>query len=392
MVSIAQAENTMTSWCRFDYFNSTRTLDDRIGASSAEAGINGTYDIKSNDKFIFDINIRKELPDDSNKIRVVEGNWQHQGNRLDWFVGQQKISWGKADGINPTDFFTPHDYTVLQPFEEDQRLSILAVRADMVMDAYDNQILSLVVQPNFIESQIPMPKDLNIPERSPDKGIPQVGLRWSATGKNFDWSLCAFHGVLNTPLFSYDPTANSETSLIKHYAELFAVGADIARNFGRLGFRAEIAWLDPKVNEELQGIEPYAFLVAGVDRGEDDWNINWQLIVRYTPGFKNDESVNPMESEAAQQNAVNFGQQHGEQFGFTSRISANWLHQTLQAELLVIHYFRPESTMLRPMLNYEITDTDIVTIGCESYRGPDDSLYGQLDKNSTFFFEYKHYF
>ena len=389
-ITSARAEDSLTRWVTAEYFSSTRSLDEQEGAGSFTAGMKYVFDANPADTITFDGSLRQELPDDSTHFTLVEADWQHRGKRVDLWVGQQKISWGKADGINPTDFFTPHDYTVLLPLEEDQRLSVPALRADIILD--NGQTLSLIAQMFFVESEIPAPADLAIAERNPDSDWPQVGLRWSSTGPSWDWSISAYQGILNMPVLSIEILAEEDPMLLYHYPELTAFGADIARNFGKFGFRAEAAWLVPKEEQGLLAIKPYGFLVAGFDRGEDDWNVNIQVLARYTPDRPDKASANPVVAAVERQNAINFGQLNREQFGLTCRLAANWLNQTVQAELFVIHYFDPNTTVLRPLAMYALSDFDKVTAGGEYYHGPSDSFYGQLEENSTFFIEYKHFF
>jgi hypothetical protein len=376
----------LSGWWRVDAFSSTRTLDDRDGAASAELGLKYSRDLGAEDRLRFEGSLVRDLRDHQSRGRLTDAYWQRRGDKIDWRIGQQKVTWGKADGINPTDFFTPHDYTTLQPFEEDQRRSIPALRADIA--ASEGHSLSVVLSPDFTAERQPMPRDLSIIERQPN-GLhrPQLGLRWSSTSETLDWSVSAFRGFLNAPLL------DAEGGQFFHqYAKLSAVGADMARNFGRWGMRAEAAWLQPKTEPGTQGIRPFAHLVAGVDHGEDDWNINVQALLRYTPDFDQQTTADPLEAAAAQQNAINFGQLKRRQFGAMSRIAANWFNQTLQGEVLVIHYADPGNTLLRPLLTYALSDTRKLTLGAELYDGPAASFFGQLKRNQTVFFEYRDFF
>ena len=70
-----------------------------------------------------------------------------------WILARLKGSDGL--GANPTDFFTPHDYTIVQPHDEDQRLSVIALRVDVPLG--DAHSLSLVVQPYFTTTRYPLP-------------------------------------------------------------------------------------------------------------------------------------------------------------------------------------------------------------------------------------------
>jgi hypothetical protein len=381
----ATAVTDVAAWARLDYFSSTRTLDDRHGAGSMELGGKFAQNLGEKDQFRFEGNALRNVRGEGGRIRLVDAYWKHRNGPLDLWFGMQKISWGKADGLNPTDFFTPHDYTVLQPFEADQRLSIPALRTDWTVR--EGQRLSFVVSPNFTAERQPQPRNVLIAERQPN-GLhrPQIGVRWSSTGETLDWSLSAFRGYLNSPLMGAD-----SSGLFHHYARLNGLGADMAHNFGRLGFRAELAWLDPGA-DGAQGIRRQFYLVSGIDHGTDRWNINLQQVVRYTPGWQPISAGNALDATAQLQNAVNFGQLHRIQPGFTSRLSGNWFNQTLQAEILVIGYFRPNNALIRPLVTYAIDDINRITVGGEYYFGPTASFFGQLNANRTVFVEYQHFF
>ncbi len=55
------------------------------------------------------------------RTRLIEGYAAVHFARADLHLGKQIIAWGRADGINPTDNVSPCDFTLLLPFEDDQR-------------------------------------------------------------------------------------------------------------------------------------------------------------------------------------------------------------------------------------------------------------------------------
>jgi hypothetical protein len=396
IASISRAdEGKASTWMRLDGFSSTRMLDDTVGTGSISFGIKDSYDLGSSDRLKLDGGVLVEPRGDHGDVRVAEALWQHSGSWLDWRIGQQRINWGKADGINPTDFFTPRDFTVLQPMEADQRLSVPVVRVDAALA--EGMTLSLVGQPVFIESRVPAPPGIAVTTRAPDGFAPQAGLRLSATGDEIDWSICAFHGYLKVPLLDAEIAAGMPAFFF-HYPKLDAAGADIAHNFGKWGFRAEAAWLEPSSEDGRSSIRHHGFLVTGVDRGGEDWNVNVQAVARYTPGAGGDPPPDPADPAAqlaatvANQNEVNYGQLHRVQFGFTSRLARSWLQQTLQAELLVVGYFQPATLFIRPLVAYALNDAERITLGGEYYLGPDASFFGQFKRNRTAFVEYQHFF
>jgi hypothetical protein len=385
-----------STWVRLDGFSSSRSLDDEMGDGSISLGLKDSYDLGSSDRLRFEGQVRVDQRGDRGDVPIAEALWQHSGSWLDLRIGQQRIAWGKADGLNPTDFFTPHDLTALQPFEADQRRSIPAVRADAAIA--DDLTLSLVFQPLFVETRLPTPPGVMTTTRDPD-GVKQaqVGLRLSSTTEALDWSVSAFHGYVKVPLLAYEP-GPSGTALFFHYPMLDGVGADIAHNFGAFGFRAEAAWLEPHSEHGWSSIRHQGYMVAGVDRGGDDWNVNVQAVGRFTPGVHAEAPADPADPLAslaaavASQNAVNYGQAHTVQLGFTSRLARSWRQQTLNAELLAVGYFQPATFLLRPMVGYAVTDASRLTVGGEYYLGRDDSFFGQFKKNHTAFVEYQHFF
>ena len=390
----ARADDKTTTWVRLDGFSSSRSLDDKMGDGSISLGLKDGYDLGPSDRLRFEGQVVVDPRGDHGDVPITEALWQHSGSWLDLRIGQQRIAWGKADGINPTDFFTPHHFTMLQPFEADQRRSVAAVRADALVA--EGMTLSLVFQPLFVETRLPMPPGAMATMRDPD-GVrqAQVGLRLSSTSDAVDWSVSAFHGYVKLPLLAYEPTSGS---LFFHYPMLDAAGADIAHNFGAFGFRAEAAWLEPHSEHGWSSVRHHGFMVAGVDRGGDDWNANVQAVARFTPGTRGEPPADPADPLApftalvASQNAINYGQAHTVQLGFTSRLARSWLQQTLNAELLVLGYFQPATFLVRPMVGYAVTDASRLTVGGEYYTGPDDSFFGQFKKNRTAFVEYQHFF
>jgi hypothetical protein len=273
--------------------------------------------------------------------------------------------------------------------ETDQRLSVPAARADLALA--DGLTLSLVAQPFFISSQLPAPVGVPLTSRTPGDFSPQVGARLSSAGANLDWSVSVFHGYLKLPLVGAEVIAG-QPALFYYYPKLDAAGADFAHNFGQWGFRAEAAWLEPHDEDGMTGIRRQGFLVAGVDRGGEDWNVNLQAIARYTPGGPAAAPADPLGAMVTTLNEINYGQLHSYQLGFTSRLARSWLQQTLQAEILVIGYVQPNTLLARPMVSYAVSDATRLAVGGEYYLGSDASYFGQFKKNRTAFVEFQRFF
>ncbi len=374
---------------RFSWFGSSRDLND-VGGIPV---LTGEFELKQSigDDQRIEFKARASAEDVSGdvrtRLRVDNAYWFLRTERVDLRLGQQRIRWGKADGINPTDFFTPSDYRVLLPLEDDRYRSVPAVRADLHLN--DTDSLSLVAEPGFTPTRIPWPEPSPVNVRDDEPSGWQVGARWLHTGEQLDWSASVFQGYSTLPLLHFDDAASmAAPSFVRHYAAIRAVGADVARNFGQYGFRAEVAYTRPYDADGRQSVQPGYFLVAGVDRSFDAWNFNVQGLVRYTPDVRDAAlEPSPLRAWAALQNAIVHGQQRRVAYGMTARIVADWLNDTLQTEVLGVANFSPGNWFVRPLVTYAVSDRIKLRVGAEYYAGPDDSYFGALKRNRTAFVE-----
>jgi hypothetical protein len=391
------SNTTLTGSLRLLYFSSSRDLNDVADVLGTSAEFELQHTDGDNQWFELEGRLLSEdlIRRSSHEVRLRNAYWRIRWDRIDLRVGQQQIRWGKADGINPTDFFTPIDFAVLLPLEDDQYRSVPAVRNDVYLN--DTDSLSLVVEPDFTRSRLPEPKPapVSIMDDEPSGwSTPQVGLRWSHTGENLDWSLSAFHGFSTLPLLDYAGAAAEGTpQYSRYYAAADGFGLDVARNFGKLGFRAELAYTSLDT-EGRQGASSNYFLVSGIDRSfGSDANINLQALVRYAPDFRSAFAFsNPQQQLAAVQNAIVYNQQDQFTYGMTARVVIDWLHRTLQTELLAVTSFDPTNAIVKPLVTYAVSDQRKIRFGAEYYSGPDLSWFGSLKANRTIFVELQQFF
>ncbi len=380
---------------RLDYFRSSKDLDDRTDflGGTAQLKLLPTFSSAVDGK----VEARVTNPDigdgggaDSTLLEAyLTAHFAHADLRL----GKQIVAWGRADGVNPTDNLTPHDFKVLLPFEEDQRFGLTALKLDYyVTPEYTFTFFSA---PLSEPAKFPRPTGLGEAlEKRPAHGV--FALKLNKTGGALDWSLSYFRGYSSLPdarLLGFGPAG---PMLELHYDKIDVVGADFARNFGRYGVRGELAYIstgdrdgrDPAVKN------PFLFYVLGVDRTFfENLNINLQLVGRRVHRFTDPETLtNPIERQIAIQNAITDGQQDRASYGLSSRISNKWLHDTLEAEILVFANFTRHNHFIRPMLTYAFTDHVKGTVGAEYYTGADETFFGQLKRNRGAFAELRYGF
>jgi hypothetical protein len=393
-------DTALSGSARLSYFSSSRDLNNLDDVAVASAEIDIRHALSEDQRLEVETRILGEDLTREGRTRAdwISAYWFIRSAHMDLRIGQQKIRWGKADGINPTDFFTPIDYTILLPLEDDRYLSVPAVRADLHVS--DTGTLSAVIEPDFTPSRVPWPKPTPVVVRDDEpsgREHPQLGLRWLHTGEQLDWSVSAFHGFATLPLLDFDGfAADGSANYVRHYSAIDAIGADVARNFGKVGFRAEIAYTKPRRGEGDEGrqrAQSSYFLVAGIDRSFDEWNINVQALLRHTPDYDKTVSfAGSQEQWAAIQNAIVHGQQERFMYGMTARLVADWLHDTMQTELLMVTNFSPTNSFIRPLVTYAVSDQRKIRFGAEYYSGPQLSYFGSLKPNRTVFLEFQQFY
>jgi hypothetical protein len=398
-LSLARADENdlgLTGALRLDYYRSSRTFDDErdlVGgtlqlkaAPALAAGVDGRLSLRLTDPAIG--------KGGAARGRLIEGFVTLHGDRTEFRLGRQIVAWGRADGINPTDNLTPRDYTVLLPFEDDQRFGTDSARVDFA--ASQEHTLSLFATPFFEPSRIPQPRSATFLERRPRETLSdgQFGVRLDKVGEGLDWSVSYFRG--NSLLPTLRPAPPGVADGIKTYDRVSVLGADFARNFGRFGFRGEMAYLR---SADSAGTDPFAknpqvYAVLGVDRTFlDNLNLNVQVFQRRVRAHRGlDLLSDDAQRTFALQSALLAGQRDRVNAGITLRLSNKWLNETLEAEIFLIRNSTRRDLYLRPLLTYALSDQWKGTIGIEYFHGAPDTQLGSQVANRGAFMELRYSF
>jgi hypothetical protein len=384
---------------RANYFRSSKNLD---GATDFPGA---TFELKAfpslTDKIDGKLEVRATNASvgegAETRVRLLEGYATVHFAEADLHVGKQIVAWGRADGINPTDNLTPRDYTVMLPFENDQRFGTTAVKFDAFVSP--EHTVTLFASPFFQPSQIPLPSaGQTVIENRPAHSLSNTsaGAKLNKVGEGFDWSVSYFRGFSLLPnVRRIDSPLNTPT-LELDYGRISAFGADIARNYGRFGFRGEVVYVD---TADDAGTDPqvkngYLYWIAGVDRTFfENLNVNLQFFQRRVRNYTNPEHIPDAASRAiALENAILDGQRDAISNGISFRVSNQWLHETLEVELFAAVNFTRNDSFLRPLVTYAFSDRWKGTVGAEIYRGPSNTQYGSLKPNRGAFAELRYGF
>jgi len=382
-IAVAQP---MTGAIRTDFYQSSRTFDNSQGFLGV------TFQAEALPKFSDRVDGKISLragasgPERNGASRsdFIEAYATVHSDRADLRIGKQIVPWGRADGINPTDNLTPRDYAVQLPLEEDQRFGVFGAKLDVMLTAHGT--LSVFAAPRFVPARLPWPQDANPPQDRPTHAV-QTGVRYNVVDEGLDWSVSYFRGNAHIP--------GLQPSGVLTYDRIRVLGADVARNFGRFGVRAEAAYTQ---TDDSDGRDPFTrnpqlYWVAGVDRTFfDNLNINLQLFRRTVFAYRTLPTAPPEAAAAALQSAILFGQRDRINNGFTFRVSDKWFNDTLGAEVLCIANTTRHDFYLRPLVTYAFTDDWKGMVGAEYFSGRYDTQFGSQKANRGVFAEVRRSF
>ncbi len=413
-----------------DYFSSNHDIDDREHFPGLNLVLKQRLTVASGVRWVAEARVLAQqvghehedathwLPrsvrySDEVTSELREGYVEVARSRWELRLGRQIIPWGRADEINPTDVISPKNYTLLLPEgQPGYREGVNALRIDTFLPGRLRAIGVYV--PFFEQSIIPLsdpPPGVTLDERLPPIRLANgsAGIKLDRSGGDVDASLSYYYGYNLVPEVQVDHvTADPSTGALAGSASLrhqrqHMIGADFATSRGRYGYRGEVAWVHTSNphGRRVDEITPYLAYVFGVER---NFGESTSLIVQYVGRFV-PERVDPEQALAnpdpvlaranflASRATMVIGQQLDTvQNGWSVRFDKKFWNDTLDCELLGLHYFERNDFFLRPRITYDWTDSVKTAVGGEIFQGPKNSTFGRVEKNTGAFVEVKYSF
>lgn len=323
-------------------------------------------------------------------------------------VGRQIIVWGRADEINPTDVLSPKNFLLLLPDGQSAyRFGTTALKVDYFArrDIRATAVWLPMTSPSIIPLSEP-PPGVRVGSRPPairlENGI--AGLKIDRSGGDIDASLSYAYGYNLLPEVRLTEfRANPDTGDFRANVELtnarqHMIGVDFATARGRLGWRGEVAYLhtgNPN-GRRLDGVTPSLTYVLGVERSFPgvvsvivQYVGRW-VLARVDPRRALDDpdpAYGQARFLAARETFIINQQLDTVQNGWSLRIDKKFWNDTLDCELLGLHYFERNDFFLRPRVTYDLADGWRVGVGGEVFGGPQVSFFGRVKQNSGAFVE-----
>ena len=178
--------------------------------------------------------------------------------------------------------------------------------------------------------------------------------------------------------------------------EILVYGGDFAATWQSWGFRGEIAYTDHRDEARFPlGTAPHdnVFAVLGVEHEVlGDSTLLIQGLLRHVFDHVPARTVPGALRGIAVANDTIYRQFDETQVGMTASLVSRFRNDTLKTELAGAVYFDSWDFVLRPRLEYAITDQWRLLGVLELYRGPAQSNFGSLRKASRLFVELRYGF
>jgi hypothetical protein len=412
-----------------DYFSSSHAINDRRHFGGVNLVLKQRLHVADGVRWVAEARVLAEQigHDDPNEaggsvrdLRDVEevvselreGYGELTLGRWEVRAGKQIIAWGRADELNPTDAITPKDYLLLLPEGQSAyRYGVTALKADYFLTPSVRAIGVWV--PVFSPSRIPLdvPDGVRLHERVPAIRIEDgsVGAKLDRSGGKLDASLSYYYGFNLLPEVRVESVA-LDAATDRPFADVALVhprrhmiGADFATALDRFGYRGEIAYVHTgnAHGRSVDEVTPHLSYVLGIERSfSESVSVIVQYVGRYVV-----HRVDPARALAdpdvlggrvrflaARETFVINQQLDTVQNGWSARIAKRWWNDTLEAEVLSLHYVERNDFFVRPKIAYDVADNWRATVGGEIFHGPKHSFFGRIEKNTGAFVELRYSF
>ena len=374
------------------YASGDRKIDDRHSLFGTNDALQ--IKLKPNPKFTMYIDGRyfSNNPNLDNNVREAYINWDL--DRFSLRAGKQVIAWGRADKFNPTDVITPRNYEILSSDDDDQRFGAIGLLGKFFV--LPELSLEVAVLPTFRSSKIPsgiLPPQIVQSREHKDYSLDntQWGIKLDKTGGQLDWSVSYYNGFATLPMI----TSTNGFDLILRNPRMQMFGMDFATTLNQWGIRGEGAYVRLSDLGAISQTAPqsYFYSVLGVEHSlAESMNLNIQWLHQKVLHFQDRGNIAPPLVTIANGNALIFNQFDRQQDGIAVRLSEKLLNDALQAEIAGVYLFKRHNYVIRPKMQYALSDRWKAILLADFYRGPHNSFFGGVRKNTLAFLEVRYEF
>ncbi len=330
---------------------------------------------------------------------------------LDIRVGKQRIAWGTADKLNPTDNLNPDDLEDIMDFG--RKLGSNSVKLTYYLGDYS---LVGVVIPIFkpavlpsdewasaFFSSLPVPEGLILQSYSDTVILPKrsfeessmFAVKFSGNLFNYDLSLSYFNGRDDIPLInnviitSVSPTA-IDVNVEMIYPKMQVIGADMSGEIGKIGVWGEAACFIPEKVIMITTMNTYTETTVALDSKP-----YYKYVVGMDYTFKNGLYINGQYlhgfiHEREEDNLEDYIILGMEKKFFDDDLK---IKIGLGSEIKDFNKIKDNSAiMILPEISYIPMDNGEINLGAYFINGEDNTNFGKVKKNDEIYIKFKYSF
>ena len=382
-------QSELTGSVRLAHWQSNRQLNGQTGVTQVAGWLNGKvrYDKLKvvADAWLAEESTAKVERRTQRQHQVRELYVEHPMLGCNTRLGRQILSWGRADGINPTDRISPRDYTLLVAEESENQSGAdgMTLRCEVGQGA----LLFGVFAP-FGGSKVPLPSHPGFQYKPADATGPvRTAVKYEQSQGALDWSVSLYHGADTLP--STDQLSFDANGLI------IQLRTPTVTVFGHDGswtpaaltgtvLRWEVAYTtaggNAKQAENVMAVIGAEYGLGGGGTLTGQWiGQKWMHFIK--PEFAPD---NPAGIAAMLDAPFNRRYDQNNQ-ALMLRWRQPWLNDSLVSELTFLYDTRRQSSFVRAKLNYALNDHWQLNAGLDHFYGQEQSNFGVLRANNTAF-------
>jgi hypothetical protein len=375
---------------RADAWTGDRSLTDRHGIGTVSLWGHARVDADGWGRIVGDGWLRAQSADDGSRRGLVrELYWRNTWGPVDMALGRQRVIWGRADGLNPTDNLAPRDLTLLAPDDGDLRHGNDGATATVTLPV---STVSLSWFPRIHGNTIPLQPipGVRYVQFAPEAG--QWAVRWEHAGHgNIDASVSYVSGLDPMPDLMFGGLSPAGLDVHLRNQGLRVLGADLSMVRNGVIWRAEIATTrtDSQGPADFTHKKPQTWFVGGGEwRLAEDTTLGLEATLLHVKDFGNpdDTLAGPLRDLAWRQLAIS-GQTAPTLAGVVWRVARRLRNDTVALEANGASMWPmggggSGSSVWRLRADVALDDHWHLLFGGDLYLGPTYSLFGQLRDNS----------
>jgi hypothetical protein len=369
--------------CNAAHWSSNRNLDDR--QDTVAASCHFSVKPKLTPEVALGLNVRAGWQDnlgaDSASHRVREAYIDWASDAWSLRLGRQIISWGRADGINPTDRLAPKDFTLLSADDESQRQGIDAATLRYGATAAISVSLTAAQFSAHITPQGSLPANLAKP---PEPSDVEWALKLDHSGQGLDWSVSLFDGYDRFTRYSLVLSNPKAPVFQGDFERAMSFGADFAFATGAFTWRGEFS--HSVLRPGCATCAPYERRVSRAVLGGDldfasTMNLNFQVFGNRHWDYQLPTTT--AGSLQALQTGRNLLNREFAEFetGVTLRLSDHIFNDKLKWEIAAVFDTTGGSRAIRPRMTYTFNDHFKLNAGMDFLEGDSQTHFGSFGKN-----------